>query len=92
MPKDAPRPAQAATVPAIKFGRFCVLLHRRDYSLTERQSQLRARTFEVLLTLIEANGLLVTKEELLNRIWSDRIVEEGNLQVQVLALRKGARS
>ena len=33
-------------------------------------------------------GQLVTKEELLDRVWPNLVVEENNLQVQISALRK----
>ena len=35
-----------------------------------------------------AKGELVTKDEILSRVWSGRVVEENTLQVQVSALRK----
>jgi len=49
---------------------------------------LGSRAFDVLLILVEAEGELVTKEELLARVWPGAVVEESNIQVQVSALRK----
>ena len=49
---------------------------------------LGARAFDVLLTLVERAGDLVTKNELLERVWSGLVVEEANLTVQVSSLRK----
>lgn len=46
------------------------------------------RTVEVLLALLEHRGEIVTKEELLRRVWPDTVVEEGNLSVHVSLLRK----
>lgn len=46
------------------------------------------RAFDVLVTLVERAGDLVSKEELLESAWAGLIVEENNLQVQVSALRK----
>jgi len=43
---------------------------------------------DVLFALIEAQGLLVTKDELLSRVWPNTTVEENNLQFQVSTLRK----
>ena len=50
--------------------------------------ELGTRAFDALLVLLEADGSLVTKDELLNRVWPDIVVSEENLKVQVAALRK----
>ena len=49
---------------------------------------LTPKAFDVLLLLVENHGRLVEKEELLNRVWADSFVEEGNLKVTVSMLRK----
>ncbi|MBK9623959.1 MAG: winged helix-turn-helix domain-containing protein [Rhodocyclaceae bacterium] len=49
---------------------------------------LGARAFDLLLTLIEQPGQLVTKDTLLERVWPAVVVEENNLQVQISTLRK----
>lgn len=46
------------------------------------------RAFDLLLTLIERAGQLVTKDALLERVWPKLVVEENNLQVQISTLRK----
>jgi len=46
------------------------------------------RAFDLLVALVERAGSLVTKDELLERVWPRLVVEENNLQVQVSALRK----
>jgi tetratricopeptide (TPR) repeat protein len=46
------------------------------------------RTVEVLLALLERRGEIVTKQDLLRRVWPDTVVEEGNLSVHVSLLRK----
>lgn len=46
------------------------------------------RTVEVLIALLERRGEIVTKQELLARVWRDTVVEEGNLTVHVSLLRK----
>ena len=50
--------------------------------------ELGTRAFDLLLVLLEADGLLVTKEELLGRAWPGIVVSEENLKIQVSALRK----
>ncbi|MFM2060127.1 MAG: hypothetical protein RLY71_4512 [Pseudomonadota bacterium] len=49
---------------------------------------LGARAFDLLLVLIEHNARVVSKGELLERVWPGLVVEENNLQVQISALRK----
>src|SRR6478752_4070627 len=39
------------------------------------------------MALIEANGAVVSKDELIRRVWPGRIIEEGNLRAQIRALR-----
>jgi predicted ATPase/DNA-binding winged helix-turn-helix (wHTH) protein len=73
---------------AIEFGRFRVLPDRRELLADNRPVELGARAFAVLMALIEARGHVASKEELIERVWPGRIVEENNLQAQVTALRK----
>jgi DNA-binding winged helix-turn-helix (wHTH) protein len=82
----------AAAEPTIEFGRFRVLPRRRELLADGLPIELSGRAFDILLALVEADGLLVTKEDLLNRAWPDRIVEENNLNVQISALRKALGS
>ena len=44
--------------------------------------------FELLIALVERSGHLVTKDQLLERIWPKLVVEENTLQAHVSALRK----
>ena len=46
------------------------------------------RALDLLVALAERAGDVVTKEELLQRVWPDTFVEEANLSVNVSALRK----
>jgi predicted ATPase/DNA-binding winged helix-turn-helix (wHTH) protein len=46
------------------------------------------RALEILVFLLERAGEMVTKQELLQRIWPDSFVDEANLRVHVSALRK----
>jgi DNA-binding winged helix-turn-helix (wHTH) protein len=87
-PTPSQRPDPTTVESIIEFGRFRVLPRRRELLADGQPIELGARAFDILLALIEANGSLVTKEELLNRVWPARIVEENNLTVQILALRK----
>ena len=46
------------------------------------------RAFEVIEVLAQSAGELVTKDELMNRIWPGAIVMENTLQVHAAAVRK----
>jgi DNA-binding winged helix-turn-helix (wHTH) protein len=46
------------------------------------------RGLALLQALLEANGQVVAKGELIERAWPGAFVEEGNLTVQIAALRK----
>ena len=73
---------------AIEFGRFRVLLRRRRLLADGVPVELGTRTFDLLLVLLEADGKLVAKEELLSRVWPGIVVCEENLKVQISELRK----
>src|ERR1700737_4905143 len=76
--------AEAAT----EFGRFRVLLRRRRLLADGVPVELGTRTFDLLLVLLEADGKLVAKGELLSRVWPGIVVCEQNLKVHISALRK----
>ena len=72
---------------ALEFGRFRVLLRQRRLLADRVPVELGTRAFEILMVLIEADGTLVTKDELLSRVWPGIVVEQANLKVQIAALR-----
>jgi DNA-binding winged helix-turn-helix (wHTH) protein len=49
---------------------------------------LTPKAFDILQILLQSNGRLLSKEELMNRIWPNSFVEEANLTVNISALRK----
>src|SRR5688572_7523242 len=46
------------------------------------------KAVEILCLLVENAGELVTKEELMKRVWADSFVEEANLSHHIFKLRK----
>jgi len=72
----------------IRFGRFRFDLDRRQLFRGEVAMRLGSRAVDVLYALVAAKGDVVSKEELLARVWPGLVVEENNLQVQVSLLRK----
>jgi predicted ATPase/DNA-binding winged helix-turn-helix (wHTH) protein len=73
---------------SFEFGRFRILPQRRELLADGRPMELGGRAFDVLVALIEANGAVVSKDELMRRVWPGRIVEDNNLHAQIKALRK----
>ena len=72
---------------AIEFGRFRVLL-RRQLLAGGVPVELGARAFDLLVALLEADEALVTKQELMSRVWPGLVVSKENIKVQVSSLRK----
>src|SRR6202795_3501509 len=64
-----------------RFGQFVLDPAKRTISLTPK-------AFDVLLFLAQNPNRLVTKEELLQAVWGDTFVEEGNLTQYISHLRK----
>ena len=73
---------------AIEFGRFRVVRHRRELLVDGRPVELGGRAFDTLVALIDAHGTVLGKDDLISRVWPDRVVEENNLQAQISSLRK----
>jgi DNA-binding winged helix-turn-helix (wHTH) protein len=46
------------------------------------------KTFELLCVLIESNGNLLTRDDLMNELWADTFVEDNNLSQHIRLLRK----
>jgi adenylate cyclase len=76
----------------ITFGPFCLDVERRELSRAGAAIPLGQRAIDTLCALVAANGALVTKDELLARVWPGLTVEENNLQVQISAVRKALQS
>jgi TolB-like protein len=72
----------------VSFGRFRLDLSQRQLALDGMPVQLGRRALDILCALAAANGELVSKDELMTRVWPGLTVEENNVQVHVSALRK----
>jgi DNA-binding winged helix-turn-helix (wHTH) protein len=49
---------------------------------------LTPKTYDTLLVLVENNGRMLSKTELMKAMWPDSFVEESNLSVQISIVRK----
>jgi DNA-binding winged helix-turn-helix (wHTH) protein len=72
----------------LEFGRFRLVLRARQLLADGVPIELGTRALELLLALLEADGSLVTKDQLISRVWPGIVVAEENLKVQISALRR----
>jgi DNA-binding winged helix-turn-helix (wHTH) protein len=72
----------------VGFGRFRLDLGRRELWRDETLMHLGSRVLDVLCVLVSAKGEVVTKDDLMARVWSGLVVEEANIHVHVSTLRK----
>ena len=79
---------QSSTV-IFAFGAFRLdVTHRLLLRDTGQSVPLTPKATELLLILVESEGRLLTKAELMNKLWPESFVEEGNLTQTVSLLRK----
>jgi len=69
------------------FDDFRLLEEEKQLFDGEKQIPLTKRRFAILLILIQRAGEIVTKEELITRVWGGTIVEESNISQQIYQLR-----
>jgi non-specific serine/threonine protein kinase len=77
-----------ASMERYRFGAFELQLDERRLLKDGAAIALRPRAFDLLAALVDRAGHLVTKDELLDRVWPKMVVEETALRVQLSALRK----
>lgn len=71
-----------------EFGDYSLSPAERQLSRGDRPIALTPKAFETLLALVERENRLVTKDELMEIIWGDVIVEEIGLTRNISVLRK----
>src|SRR5215470_1594174 len=72
----------------VRFGDFRLDLGRRELTKAGQSIRLGSRAFEILCVLASARGNVVTKDQLLERVWPGVVVEENALHVHISGLRK----
>jgi DNA-binding winged helix-turn-helix (wHTH) protein/Tfp pilus assembly protein PilF len=71
-----------------QFGDFTLDVSERQLLRNAAALRLSPKAFDVLVVLVQHARRLVTKDELLARVWPESFVEEGILTVHISALRK----
>jgi len=74
-----------------EFGSFRLDLSEKLLSREGAPVPVTPKVFETLQVLIEKAGHLVSKDELMQKVWQDRFVEETNLTFNIKMLRKALR-
>lgn len=70
------------------FGPFLLLPAQQLLLENGNAVRIGRRAFDLLTTLVECHGQVVSKEELMSRAWRGLVVEEGNLKVNIAAMRR----
>ena len=80
-----------ATPTEFSFGSFRLL--RTQFLLLEddKPVPLGSRALEILIALLERHGELVSRQDLMARVWPGVFVEPANLTVHISALRRALR-
>src|SRR5215217_89164 len=81
MDKSSPHPVYAFE--GFRFDAEHLMLYQRGEALP-----LAPKAAETLLAFIERRGKIVSKDELIERIWPDAFIEESNLFLYLSILRK----
>ena len=71
-----------------EFGSFRLHTSQRLLFRDGEVVPLSRKAIDILLILIESQGQLVEKDDLMHRVWPDSFVEESNLAVHISQLRK----
>jgi DNA-binding winged helix-turn-helix (wHTH) protein len=75
----------------IAFGSFRLLPAQFLLLEGDKPVHLGSRALEILVVLLERPGELVSKQELMGRVWPNIFVEPANLTVNISALRRTLR-
>lgn len=75
-------------MPKYAFGPYLLDVDERRLLRGNTELRLRSKVFDTLRVLVENAGKLVRKDELLQAVWPDAVVEEKNLDHCISQLRK----
>jgi predicted ATPase/DNA-binding winged helix-turn-helix (wHTH) protein len=84
-------PADNAGLSALRFGRFRVFPKERALFEGDNPVRIGGRALEILIALLERPGHLLSKDELMERVWPKIFVQPSNLTVHMSALRRALK-
>ena len=80
------------TYGGLSFGPFKLVVNERLLTKEGVPVELGARAYDILVVLTSTPNEIVSKKDLLSRVWPDVIVEEGSLRFHMNGLRKALRT
>jgi DNA-binding winged helix-turn-helix (wHTH) protein len=86
-PLKPSKPA-GATTSEVSFGSFRLLPAQLLLLKDDKPVPLGSRAMHILIVLLERPGELITRQELMARVWPNLFVEPANLTVHISALRR----
>src|SRR5438445_6873784 len=78
----------AQTKDAMSFGPFSLVASERLLTKEGAPVELGARALDILIALVCRPNEVISKKDLMSRIWPDVTVEEGSLRFHMASLRK----
>ncbi|MGA8495513.1 MAG: winged helix-turn-helix domain-containing protein [Xanthobacteraceae bacterium] len=78
----------AQTKDVVSFGPFSLVASERLLTREGAPVELGARALDILIALVSRPNGVVSKKELLARVWPDVTVEENSLRFHIVSLRK----
>jgi DNA-binding winged helix-turn-helix (wHTH) protein len=78
----------AQTKDVMSFGPFSLVASERLLTREGAPVELGARALDILIALVSRPNEVVSKKELLARVWPDVTVEENSLRFHIVSLRK----
>lgn len=74
-----------------EFGSFTLDIANRSLLCDGRQVPITQKSFEILRLLVENQGRILTKQEILDEVWTENFVEESTLTQHIYMVRKALR-
>ena len=90
--KLKPEPESQHEPVVFESGGLEVDLSRRELRARGVTVPIGNRAFEIIEALVSSAGELVTKDDLMNRVWPGAIVEDNTIQVHISAIRRALGS
>src|SRR5215470_228711 len=71
-----------------EFGPYSLIVEERQLLVDGRQAPLTPKALDILIMLVQNNGRVLEKKEIMDQIWPDTFVEEATLAQNIFTIRK----